>query len=440
MKSANYFVCLLLVLFTCSSLKAQVATQITPAELTITAPNFDTTPGAGSYNFNFFTTVQNNLPYISSPVGNYVLSFVPKEGCKEGLPPGLSLNQATGVISGTPTATDKKDYCFAIRIGDRNAPYGVITDVKVNLSKQVNNVVKAEAEKKGKEDPYDNNRFRAIVGLEQTGSSGSTTESKPFIEFFFTTPIGKSPFGLWGNVKLTSTPDAISALGVFPSNALSDSLGRKGDLAQGFEFLVGLEYNVSKRFSLTASWGAVTPFLQDEQTIRVFKVPAPTDAQYPLFRERFPQAIAAAKPNVAFVFPERDRFLRQYFVGFRVRSWGKNNEDNFPNLFDAMIGQSEVVTGGKLRGPVIRFDGAYRLPILTDTLNDSLFIFGNASFHFYGRNEPRTPLFLQSAPSDINVFNSDVFVIPDQQKSRDIYRIGIGVNLMKLFKQDKPKN
>ena len=287
----------------------------------------------------------------------------------------------------------------------------------------------------------DNKHTRALVGIEQVGSSAESTESKPFVDFFFSSDVfsskSKKTFAAWGNVRITSTPSFISSLGVFPGSGLADkSFSGKGNI-QGFEFLAGGEFKLTDKFALTFSGGGISPFVPTTESVNIVRVPAMKSAQFATFKERFPDAITSGKPYVAFTFPERNRLLRQYYAGIRLRSF--KNGDVFPDMFDVMIGQNEAVTGGKRVGPVLRLDGAYRLPLL----GKYLFLFGNASFHFAGKEEAKTPLFLQAAPSEVNVFNNDVFVVPDRQKSRDIFKIGIGINLPRLFDQtkntDKPK-
>jgi hypothetical protein len=60
-----------------------------------------------------------------------------------------------------------------------------------------------------------------------------------------------------------------------------------------------------------------------------------------------------------------------------------------------------------------------------------------------GQGGPRidVPLFLDTAPGEIQITNDAVFIPPPEQQpsrlNRDYYKIGVGVNLTDLFNRNK---
>jgi hypothetical protein len=148
------------------------------------------------------------------------------------------------------------------------------------------------------------------------------------------------------------------------------------------------------------------------------------------------------------VFPERDRFLRQWYAGLRLKSFYCEDHDcnhlmnRFPAILDIMVGQSEAVTGGSFKYRpldadesknlfVVRFDASYPLPIQKA---DYLFLFGSATLKVGGGGlKISEPLFLEPAPDGTALTGPKVFIAPVLQPNRDSYRIGVGVNLSTLF-------
>jgi hypothetical protein len=318
---------------------------------------------------------------------------------------------------------------------------------------------------------------RLIVGLEQAGASSANSETKPFLDLFFTRPLSKGDLprvSIWGQIRLSTTPEQVGATGAFPSNLVNQvaQTGKTVDLVESFDFLAGLEVKVfssgghfpslapgkkqKNHFYLLAGGGAINPLTTTKESAQIFKVPSTDSPQRQLFVDRF-GADAANKTYVAFVFPERDRFFRQFYAGFRLKTfYYENDNDNkmlnqFPGMLDVMFGQNEAVTGGRLkndvtdssgkiigrkRSYVFRLDGFYPLPIKSASF---LYLYGTAMMKIGGGGvRITTPLFLDTAPGDVLVTNKDVFIAPTLQINRDYYKIGIGIDLFDLFNR-KPK-
>lgn len=311
--------------------------------------------------------------------------------------------------------------------------------------------------------------FRAVVGLEQIGASSATSKQQPFFDLFFNTPISsqkrKLQLSVWGNIRFSTTPvqginslSSVSLPTTFATNFVqTDSTSKVNDLVQAFDFLTGLELQLFKSkvkhtsllpgissVSLILSGGAVSPLTADKGAT-YYKIPrVNNDADIdPRFKELFPNV--TTQKNVAFVSPERDRFFRQYFAGFRIKtnylmdkSSKVEREDLVSGMFDITFGQNEAMTT-KLRGLILRLDGSMPIPLFG---NNFLYVFGSTQMRM-GRNleKPLPSIFLEPV-SPIALSSADTFVVsatqnPALRANRDIFRIGVGVDLLKLFKSDK---
>lgn len=317
---------------------------------------------------------------------------------------------------------------------------------------------------------------RAIAGFEQAGASSANSETKPFLDLFFTGPLldggaGFPRLATWGEARFSTTPEQTAAAGAFPSNLVNQVTEKNTvDLVQSFDFLAGLEYrlvksdsyfpsllpNVKQRMGvyLVGGGGAISPLTTKRESAQIFTVPSTQSGQFELFKERFGED-AVAQKYIAFVLPERDRFLRQYYGGLRFKTYYFDKDrhliNRFPAILDVMVGQNEAVTGGtfkndvtdlsgkvigKKRSWVFRLDGFYPLPVGKLSF---LYLYGTALMKLGGGGvHITTPLFLDTAPGDVLVTNNNVFVAPNLQLNRDYYKIGVGINLLDL--KPKPKN
>jgi hypothetical protein len=298
---------------------------------------------------------------------------------------------------------------------------------------------------------------RAIIGFEQAGASAAGSEGKPFLDFFFTAPIRYKPYkdelpraSVWANLRFAAIPQQVSAFGTFASNFVNPlAEGQiKNQLVQGFDFTVGPEFRLfgtNKNFPsvipgikqrthvyFAGGFGAISPLSTERGAAQIFQVPAEGSPQRENFLNLFPGA--KDKKYIAFVFPDRDRFLRQYYAGIRLKTHFYDEEgliNRFPAIFDVMFGQNEAATGGKLRNVVMRLEGFYPFPLRAANF---LYLYGTAMMKFGGGGvKISTPLFLDTADSTISITNNDVFIAPTLQSNKDYYRVGIGINLTELF-------
>lgn len=315
--------------------------------------------------------------------------------------------------------------------------------------------------------------FRAVVGFEQVGASSALSKNNPFFDFYFSTPIrlkskaknsgNKSIFdntlSVWSDIRFTTTPvQGIAALASFtPTNFATgfvqgDNAGKVNDLVQTFDFLVGVEQPLvpeskfpgfipgKTSLSLIAAGGAINP-LSSDKSATFYKIPRVNNGMDvdPRFLEAFPEA--RGKTNIAFVSPERDRFFRQYYAGFRLKTVFQRNEIKYqPAMFDVMFGQNEAITN-RLQGVIMRFDGSTPIPVKKA---DFLYLFASTQMKL-GKNVNRSlPSFFLDAASNVNLTGNDTLVVPIERSpylrsNRDIFRIGVGIDLFRLFKGDEEK-
>jgi len=292
---------------------------------------------------------------------------------------------------------------------------------------------------------------RAIVGFEQAAASSASHTQKFFFDLTLSTPL---PFGesdpyfgkrarLWGTARVTSVPQQITSGVATFSAGFAQQVGnlKVNEVAQGIEYLVGTEIRLKSRMqpfgsfdgtttnrfttSFIAGAGAITP-INPKSTLEIFKV--------------FPGApglppVPAGKDFIAFVSPDRDRFFRQYFAGLRLQTYYFNyrNPDiplkRYPAVLDITFGQNEAMTGGRLRGGVLRLEGFYPLPY--DGLK-FINLFGTALMKL-SRTNINDPLILEAAPAGTTVPASNVFIQTIPQMNRDYYRIGVGIDFISLI-------
>ncbi len=161
----------------------------------------------------------------------------------------------------------------------------------------------------------------------------------------------------------------------------------------------------------------------------------------------------SSKQYVDFYTPQRSRFFRKAYGGVRLKTYffsrtikgncdpkPKRGEsggdcdglyDIFPGIIDLTFGKDEAVTAGHMSTWLFRLDAVYPLPF-----KPSIHLFASAytalegnratqPFNSYVINTPMT-----GANNDFNTFRYAIAPL-----NRDYFRIGIGVDLVQLFKK-----
>jgi hypothetical protein len=331
----------------------------------------------------------------------------------------------------------------------------------------------------------------AIVGFEQAGASAASSSQHFFFNFFISRPLpvtwmGKAngfdgkdfddTFGprlrWWGNVRIASVPQQVSTpVAQFVTNFPQEIGALKvNELAQAAEYMSGLEYRLTgwkgffggqsedshQQFSLGffVGAGAVGP-LEPKETLRVFEVPPAGSAIAERFFNTYPQA--RGRQFIGFVSPDRDRFNRQYSAGLRLTTFysdeNKTRLTSPPAMISVSLGQNEVVTGGTMRGVVARLEAFYPLPIGGERKNrfSSIYLFGAAQ-----KRLSKVTLFDPFILNPVTLMTKSPCPTPAPQDSitpcvilqdfisngvtvttpsnRDIYKIGVGMELIRLLK------
>jgi hypothetical protein len=324
---------------------------------------------------------------------------------------------------------------------------------------------------------------RAVAGIDVSGASSFPSQQKFFIEFSLSAPMKllitpkkmtaeqalDQRFWLWFNPRVTALPQQTSSLlsslsptGNLPSTLLSSKLNQT---VQGFEFLGGIEYVLGRapyavRFgdaklspSIVLAGGVTTPFSVPDRTQQEFSVNSTITNAFPGVTKGCKDAMGmpADCTIIAFLSPDRDRFFRQYYAGLRVKTYfygsGKADDktcpgksldepcDIFPGVFDAMVGQNESVTGGKLRNVVLRLEGFYPLPFYPP-----VHLYLTTVMKMSSPKINQHPLVLESPANPVTLSDKSVFLQTLDTTDRDFYRLGIGIDLVDMINRLRSKN
>ena len=313
------------------------------------------------------------------------------------------------------------------------------------------------------------------------------------------TPGGASVYGphlrFWGNVRITSVPETA------PIQLSQANLGSQvtslntSQIAQSVGFLFGPEYrlfgkpnkkddndeplvtrndndydlhNVTKfTGSLIAALGAVTPINPQSSATLVDASQGDVAALYkqltgytltPLSTTcntastqgcTCSSSTAPLSPTcisaLALLSKDRDRFMRQWFVGMRFKTHYFTSAgipvSRSPATFDFSLGQNEEVTHGELQGMVFHMECFYPLPF--EQLH-MIYLFGRVYMRMKG-SPGLAPSYALLPPQQTpapTIGSGTVLSVPMPVPDRDIYSIGIGVDLVhvltKLVKQAGP--
>ena len=302
---------------------------------------------------------------------------------------------------------------------------------------------------------------RAIVGFHQAGASSSKGEQNLFFDFFVIREMPNPRFNVWGNVRIASAPQQITtSLSQFSIAAEAGKV-KVNELAQSAEFQSGIEFRIKcwhpgetentcdskhkdkadghamkprRYFGLVAYFGAQGLLDDPVKKLTVFDVPVPGSLQRDRFLKTFP-SIPATAQYAGFVPPDRERFYRQYGAGIRFTTHRGNIAP--PATYTATFGQDELITGGRFRSVVGRFDVFYPLPLTKgDTKADFIYLFGTANLRLSAAKNLDAFVLNPSAATAAASPNMAVVTIAS---TRDTYRIGVGIDVISMIQSFKPK-
>jgi len=346
-----------------------------------------------------------------------------------------------------------------------------------------------------------------LVGINATASGSSGPSQQYFASFDVMLPVpflgrrvcprGKPTYPLlqrcwvWLDPRISSAPaPATTALTSFtsPTSLASGASGQTvGQITQTFEFIGGFEWTFNepywgRQFGWKGSWarstvsvisgfGSSTP-ISSLSNASLYSLNTNLGAQFtqnPSFATMYPQlaqalcgtnygytkvppcisssvGAASSFKNVAFVLPNRSRFYRDYFAGFRLRTYyfsgdcmdpGDRSADSpasschiqntYPGTFDIRFGQDENVTGGYLRSVVMTLAGTYPIPGTGGTLR----IFGSTYLRLRS-NRNAVALAVMPSASGTSITDPSTVIQPILPSDQDYYRLGIGTDLIAL--------
>jgi len=316
---------------------------------------------------------------------------------------------------------------------------------------------------------------RLTTGVESVSASGSKGQQHLLIDFMLTAPLGtevsrttKPAATAWLNARFNgATVNTVSNVKQFVGGFEDDLVsGDIGNLLNALTFRAGLEFKVTPgdRFNfggdfqfqptLIVGFGVQTVPALDAPSF--FELPVPTDdvndkssnlpyTRWGIPRDKKDDGTQKYK-YVALTGPDRRQFYGSWEAGLRLKTHHFNHcEDvalgcdpnrrrNFPGVIDLTVGQDSSVTGGERRGTVGKIDAFYPLP--TDNIANSIYLFGSIRKHRV-KDLPaeEDPIILRAPAASITLPSPEVFVhvLTADDRTRDDWKFGIGVDLIRLF-------
>jgi len=310
--------------------------------------------------------------------------------------------------------------------------------------------------------------YRIILGGQQVGASATQGVQKLFGDLYAEIPgppLGRrrptdmvygNRLRFWGSVRLTSIPQPA------PVQLTNVDLGKlvsnlnTSQLAQSIAFLWGPEFRIfshppsppgtsvyvgpnnntddtrgGQKFtgSIIIGLGAETP-IQPQSSATLVNA-AVGDAQK-LYHDITGNVPDPKYTSLALISQDRSRFLRQYFVGFRLKTHYFTAAGipitRPPAILDVALGQNEVVTDGHLHGGVLRFEGFFPMPYKLSMF----YLFGRAYLRLSGNPRLTSSYALAPAEASATFPSATVAPLTLPPPNRDIYSFGIGMDLLSV--------
>ncbi len=305
---------------------------------------------------------------------------------------------------------------------------------------------------------YEGENLRAIVGYEQADASSAQSKLFLFTNLYFSRPfpiqfskkntdkILGPKLRMWGNIMVTSVPQAgnQAVSSVVSGNSPGMDQLTLNEVAQAIEFMIGLDYrlldfealssNYRYTINVIAGCGVITP-LSPKSSLKIYEISPELEEKYKFDPITGNQYDYTGMQYAAVADPIRNRFYRQYFAGFRFKTFTNpdkyNGSSHFPAMLDITYGLNDSVTGGHLDEGVLRLDLFFPLKI---SKNLHLYLFANTQL-LLSKTHTQIPIFLAPAPDGTKATDPGVIVITSPPQKSEHYRIGLGVDLVKLFKK-----
>jgi hypothetical protein len=335
--------------------------------------------------------------------------------------------------------------------------------------------------------------YLLIGGIEQAGLSAQSSVTEGFYDSFLRRPVDSKWGSIWfrsrylGTLSSSSTQNIVSATSN-PSGALTAANLPQSvaavDYVLGFQF--DLKQSSAKRttYSPIVGFGATSPLsatttvagyvvpaygtnecnqLQSRfGTAQGYKPPLPTSGSYATSTGTAMGCVVQPNPlsttttplpgtqitDIAFSNEDRSSFLLKWGAGVRIidrvlpsgASSCSSTAGCSRIMADFTLGQDQAITGGYLRHLVFKADAI--IPVFSTGA-----YFFASSANRLERNTTLSPLILSPVTVATSTSSStctastttvcfpspSVFVLPYKQQNRDYYRIGVGIDIAKIF-------
>ena len=311
---------------------------------------------------------------------------------------------------------------------------------------------------------------RTILGLDWSGAASADSQNRGFANFYLSLPLGgrgqDRPFGpnlrLWLDTSLNTTAQQLA-------EAVTTNLAESGfaallkkqktnEVVQAAEVLGGIQYRIfsspthrqlfnlsglsKTNVHLVAGAGMITP-IDPLKTAVDYAFPQDGDSRNILFA-RFPDLKARANSNkvpydyLTILAGDRKRFLREAYTGFRIQSHYYDDAGNPttkpPTTVEFMVGVNESVTGGRMHGLAGRFGLFYPIQFQ----ETPVYLFTTWNFRFKNLGPDQDALVLNApelkASEKVDRTAATTALITASANQRDIWRVGIGFDLVRTIK------
>lgn len=275
---------------------------------------------------------------------------------------------------------------------------------------------------------------RALLGFEQAGASGSASGHNFLFELFLSRPAISPRIRWWGDVKVASYPQQVNSQIAQFAQQFSTSFGALtvNQLAESAEFITGPEFVITQHahsaLTIFAGGGAIGPN-NPSDAATVFAIPAPQSPQYSALIGQIGE-IPSGSTAIAFLPQSDDRFSREWQAGLRL--YTSYSSASPPGSVEFSVGQNEFVTSAHLSGMAGHVAAVHPFTVK----NITMYVFGEATMA-YTRPRFTTPLELAPAlenSSPVAITNPGVYVVTVPANQRDIYRIGIGIDVISAIR------
>jgi hypothetical protein len=306
--------------------------------------------------------------------------------------------------------------------------------------------------------------FSTISSINETGSFFDTNQTidkiaKGFdvnggIDIALVKPRDGIPWWAeYSNTQAKLTPSLIIGGGMstpFSTDSTQVTSAVTQAICDAFAAPVGQQFSIGTPNSSNGAQGLFCTFNDPNASTNPQKSPL-IQVQNPSSN---PDPNKGVRSFIEFYEQDRSRFFRRYYAGLRLKTYffspdvhsycqpfeSRNLDegdcaapyDMFPGIIDLTFGQDESVTRGRTLGVVARLDAVYPLPWFR-----GMHVFGSMYTRIHGSSKVNQPFSgytivnpTNGAANDLNTFR-----FAFQPLDRDYFRIGVGVDLIQVFKK-----